>query len=297
MPLAPANGIEIYYDTFGDPDDVPLLLIMGLGSQAIQWHDDLCNTFVDRGFYVVRYDNRDVGLSTKFDDAQVDFAAEFLKAFGGQEDQVDAPYRLADMAADAVGLLDHLGIDAAHVVGVSMGGMIAQQLALDAPTRVVTLTSIMSTTGDRDVGMPHPEASATLVRPPAADRAGFIEGYVETWRTIGSPNYFDEDEIRTRAGTMYDRCYHPWGTGRQLLGIIASGSRSDRLRQLAIPTLVIHGAVDPLVDVSGGRRTAEVIPDAEYIEIEDMAHDLPRQLWPVYVEAITRHVAKVGQAA
>ena len=297
MPLAPANGIEIYYDTFGDPDDVPLLLVMGLGSQAIQWDTDLCTTFVDRGFYVIRYDNRDVGLSTKIDSPDLDFATEFMKAFGGQEDDVHAPYLLTDMAADAVGLLDHLGIDATHVVGVSMGGMIAQQLAIDAPSRVLTLTSIMSTTGDRDVGMPHPEAQAALLRPPAADRAGFIDGYVETWRTIGSPNYFDEDAIRERAGVMYDRCYHPIGTGRQLLGIIASGSRTEQLRKLHVPTLVIHGNVDPLVDVTGGRRTADVIPGAEYIEVEDMAHDLPRQLWPVYVEAITRHVAKVGRAA
>jgi pimeloyl-ACP methyl ester carboxylesterase len=200
------------------------------------------------------------------------------------------------MAADAAGLLDHLGLAAAHVVGVSMGGMIAQQLALDFPTRVLTLTSIMSTTGDRDIGAPHPEAAATLLRPPATDRDSYVDGYVETWRVIGSPKYFDEDAIRTRGGAAYDRCYFPLGTGRQLLGIMASGSRSDRLRQLDVPTLVIHGDVDPLVDVSGGRRTAEVIPGAEYIEVEDMAHDLPRQLWPVYVEAVTRHVAKVGQA-
>jgi pimeloyl-ACP methyl ester carboxylesterase len=144
--------------------------------------------------------------------------------------------------------------------------------------------------------MPHPEATGAMLRPPAADRAGYIEGYVELWRTIGSPNYFDEDAIRARGGAMYDRCYNPLGTGRQLLAIIASGSRTERLRALTIPTLVIHGTVDPLVDVTGGRRTAEVVPGAEYIEIDDMAHDLPRQLWPVYVEAITRHVAKVGQS-
>ena len=297
MPHAPANGIEIYYDTFGDPDDVPLLLIMGLGSQAIQWDADLCTTFVDRGFYVIRYDNRDVGLSTKIDSPDLDFATEFIKAFGGQPEEVNAPYRLSDMAGDAVGLLDHLGLGAVHVVGVSLGGMIAQHLALDAPARVLTLTSIMSTTGDPDVGMPHPEAAATLIRPPAADRAGYIEGYVETWRTIGSPTYFDEAQIRARGAAAYDRCFHPIGTGRQLLAVIASGSRSEQLRTLSVPTLVIHGNVDPLVDVSGGRRTAEVIPGAEYIEVEDMGHDLPRQLWPVYVEAITRHVAKVGQAA
>ena len=297
MPHAPANGIEIYYDTFGDPDDVPLLLIMGLGSQAIQWDVDLCTTFVDRGFYVIRYDNRDVGLSTKIDTPDLDFATEFLKAFGGHPEDVHAPYRLSDMAADAVGLLDHLGLDAVHVVGVSMGGMIAQQLAIDAPSRVVTLTSIMSTTGDPDVGTPHPDAAGALIRPPAADRAGYIEGYVETWRTIGSPTYFDEDQIRARAGAMYDRCYNPIGTGRQLLAIMASGSRSEQLSRLSAPTLVIHGNIDPLVDVSGGRRTAEVIPGAEYIEVEDMGHDLPRQLWPVFVEAITRQVAKVGEAA
>ena len=281
MPHAPANGIEIYYDTFGDPDDVPLLLIMGLGSQAIQWDVDLCTTFVDRGFYVIRYDNRDVGLSTKIDTPDLDFATEFLKAFGGHREDVHAPYRLSDA-------------DSSLRVG---NRLIAQQLAIDAPSRVVTLTSIMSTTGDPDVGTPHPDAAGALIRPPAADRAGYIEGYVETWRTIGSPTYFDEDQIRARAGAMYDRCYNPIGTGRQLLAIMASGSRSEQLRRLSAPTLVIHGNIDPLVDVSGGRRTAEVIPGAEYIEVEDMGHDLPRQLWPVFVEAITRQVAKVGEAA
>ena len=295
MPTAPANGIEIWYETFGDPDDVPLLLVMGLGCHGIQWETELCETFVDRGFYVIRYDNRDVGLSSKIDSPHIEFVAELLKAIAGEE--ASAPYLITDMAADAIGLLDHLGLDAAHVVGVSMGGMIGQQLAIEHPDRVLTLTSIMSTTGDREVGMPHPEAAATLLRPPAADRDSYLDSYVETWRTIGSPNYFDEDSTRARAALMYDRCHFPVGTGRQLLGIYASGSRSEELRKVNVPALVIHGAVDPLVDVSGGRRTAEVIPGAEYIEIEDMGHDLPRQLWPVIVEAVTRHVAKVGQAA
>jgi pimeloyl-ACP methyl ester carboxylesterase len=253
--------------------------------------------FVDRGFYVVRYDNRDVGLSTKIDSPHLDFAAELMKAFADDIDNVNAPYLLTDMANDAAGLLDHLGLDAAHVVGVSMGGMIVQQLALDHPDRVLSVTSIMSTTGDRDVGMPNPEAAATLIRPPAADRDAYIESYLEGWKVLTGPAYFDEDRLRARAKANYDRCYFPVGTGRQLLGIMASGSRSDRLRELRTPALVIHGDADPLVDVSGGRRTAEVIPGAEYLEIEEMGHDLPPQLWPVYVEAITKHVANVGQSA
>ena len=295
MPLAPSNGLEIWYETIGDPDGVPLLLVMGLGAQAISWDTDFCETLADRGFYVIRFDNRDVGLSTKIESSQIDFAAQFAKAFAGES--IEAPYVLADMAADTSGLLDHLGIDAVHVVGASMGGMIAQQFALDFPQRVLTLTSIMSMTGDSDVGAPHPDALAVLIRPPATDRAGYLDGYVESSRIIGSPTYFDEALTREKGAEAYDRCFYPLGTGRQLLGIMASGSRSDRLRTLDIPTLVIHGAIDPLVDVTGGRRTAEVIPNAEYLEIDDMGHDLPRQLWPVVVEAVTRHVAKVGQAA
>jgi pimeloyl-ACP methyl ester carboxylesterase len=295
MPIAQSNGIEIWYETIGDPADVPLLLVMGLGAQAISWDIDLCQTFVDRGFYVIRFDNRDVGLSTKIESSSIDFAAEFAKALGGET--VEAPYVLGDMAADTAGLLDHLGLDAVHVVGASMGGMIAQQFALDYPDRTLTLTSIMSMTGDPDVGAPHPDAMAVLVRAPATDREEFLASNVEASRIIGSPDYFDEALAREKGAESYDRCFYPAGTGRQLLGIMASGSRSERLRTLDVPTLVIHGSVDPLVDVSGGRRTAEVIPGAEYLEIEGMGHDLPRQLWPVAVEAITSHVAKVGQQA
>ena len=295
MPLAPSNGLEIWYETIGDPADVPLLLVMGLGAQAISWDIDFCQTLADRGFYVIRFDNRDVGLSTKVESDQIDFAAQFVKAFAGEA--IEAPYVLADMAADTAGLLDHLGIDAAHVVGASMGGMIAQQFALDYPRRVLTLTSIMSMTGDPDVGAPHPDALAVLIKPPAPDRESYLDSYVDSSRIIGSPDYFDEALARQRGAEAYDRCFYPAGVGRQLLGIMASGSRSERLRTLDIPTLVIHGGIDPLVDVTGGRRTAEVIPNADYLEIDDMGHDLPRQLWPVVVEAVTRHVAKVGQVA
>ena len=294
MPLAPSNGLEIWYETFGDRADVPLLLVMGLGAQATAWDDDLCQTFVDRGFFVIRYDNRDVGLSTKIESPQVDFAAEIAKAFSGGEP--NAPYRLSDMAADAAGLLDHLGIDAAHIVGASMGGMIVQQIAIDFPQRVLSLTSIMSTTGDSDVGAPNPDAMATLMRPPATSRDEAIEASVESWKVIGSPTYFDEEEVRRRGAAAYDRSFYPVGVGRQLLGILASPSRTDGLRKVTVPTLVIHGAVDPLVTVTGGRRTAEVVPGAEYLEIDDMAHDMPRPLWPVIVEAITRNVSKAGEA-
>src|SRR3954466_9517242 len=240
MPIAQSNGIEIWYDTIGDPADVPLLLVMGLGAQAISWDTDFCHTLADRGFYVIRFDNRDVGLSTKIETSQIDFAAQFAKAFGGEE--IEAPYVPADMAADTAALLDHIGIDSAHVVGASMGGMIAQQFALDHPQRVLTLTSIMSMTGDADVGAPHPDALAVLTRPPAADRASYLDGYVESSRIIGSPAYFDEALAREKGEHAYDRCFYPVGTGRQLLGIMASGSRSERLRNLDIPTLVIHGA-------------------------------------------------------
>lgn len=290
MPHAPANGIELYYDTFGDAADEPLLLVNGLGSQCINYDDEFCQAFVDRGFFVIRFDNRDVGLSTKIETDQLDFAALFAKAFAGEP--LEAPYVLADMAADAVGLLDHLGIERAHIVGMSMGGMIVQQIAIDHPHRVLTMTSIMSTTGDRDVGTATPEAMQTLLAPPSKDRDEYLERYVEQWRVLSGPVYFDAARFRTRGARHYDRMYFPAGTGRQLLGIMASGSRSEALRQLDVPTLVIHGAIDPLVALSGGERTAEVIPNAKLLVFDDMGHDLPPALWPQYVEAITQHTTR-----
>jgi len=290
MPTAPANGIELYYEAFGDPADEPLLLVNGLGSQCITYETEFCDAFVDRGFFVIRFDNRDVGLSTKIDTPQLDFAALLAKGFSGEP--VEAPYLLSDMAADAIGLLDHLRIDRAHIVGTSMGGMIVQTMAIEHPSRVATMTSIMSTTGDRDVGTPTPEAASLLLAPPASSREEYIERYVEQWRVLAGPVHFDDARFRDKAACVYDRSYYPAGVGRQLLAIVASGSRSERLRALDIPTLVIHGAIDPLVTLSGGQRTAEVIPGAELLVFEDMGHDLPPALWPQYVEAITNHASK-----
>lgn len=289
MPRAAANGIEIEYETFGDPEDPPLLLVMGLGAQMGSWDSDFCQGFVDRGFHVIRYDNRDVGLSTKVD-TDVDAMALILAAFGGAA--VPAPYYLVDMAADAAALLDALDIGAAHVVGASMGGMIAQTLAIEHPERVLSLTSIMSTTGDPDVGQPDPEVVGLLLEPSPTERDAFIEHSVKGSRAIGSPEHFEEDRARAKAALAFDRCFYPVGMAHQLLAIVASGSRSDDLRTLDINTLVIHGDVDPLVNLTGGQRTAEVIPGAELMVLEGMGHDLPSVFWPTVIENITALAAR-----
>jgi pimeloyl-ACP methyl ester carboxylesterase len=294
MPLAPPNaaGIELYYDTLGDPDAVPLLLVMGLGAQLISWPTEFCEGLVDRGFYVIRFDNRDVGLSTKVESGPFDVMAELSKAMSGEP--VTAPYLLSDMADDAMSLLDHLGIESAHIVGASMGGMIAQTIAIEHPPRVRTLTSIMSTTGDPDVGQPTPEALTMLVQPSPTNRDEAIASGVAASRAIGSPAYFDEDEARLRAAESYDRCFYPAGFERQLLAIIASGSRAAGLQGLDVPTLVIHGTADPLVTPSGGVRTAELVPGAELVQIDGMGHDLPTVLWTQVFEAVVAVASKVA---
>lgn len=289
--IASVNGIEIGYETHGDPSGEPLLLVMGLGAQLIAWPMELCDALVDRGFFAIRYDNRDTGLSTKFADTPgTDFMTTFLAASQGQE--VEVAYKLSDMAADGMALLDHLGIDSAHIVGASMGGMIAQTMAIEHPTRVRTLTSIMSTTGETEVGAPTPEAMAILVRPTPTTRDEAIAASVESSKVISSPDHFDADLAEKRAGESYDRGFHPAGVARQLLSILASGSRAEGLAALAVPTVVIHGDVDPLVTPSGGRRTAELIPGAELIIVEGMGHDLPLQILPQVVDAITALAAR-----
>ena len=289
------NGIELCFETHGDPSDEPLLLIMGLASQMVHWPMPMIDALVDRGFFVLRFDNRDVGLSSKFDGEHPgDFITTFMAASQGEP--VEVPYLLTDMAADAVALLDHLGLDSAHVVGASMGGMIAQTIAIEHPQRVRSLTSIMSTTGDRDVGQPTPEAMMTLVGtvPNSLDEA--LDSAVATRKVIASPDHWDEDTVRATAKLAIDRCWNPGGSARQLLAIAASGSRADGLAQLQIPTLVIHGDRDPLVQPSGGERTAELIPGARLLMLEGMGHDLPAAFIGPIVEAITAHVAAATPA-
>ena len=294
MPTAASNGIELYYETFGDPDDPPLLLVNGLGGQLLSWDVPFCEGLVDRGFFVIRYDNRDVGLSTHFD-VELDVMAAILGLFAGEP--ADAPYLLSDMAADGIGLLDHLGIDRAHVLGVSMGGMIVQTMAIEHRERLLSMTSIMSTTGDPDVGQPDPEVLPILLAPAASDRAAYVQAQLEQWKLIGSPDYYDPERVADRAGAAYDRAYWPRGTAHQLLAILASGSRSDALRDLDLNTLVIHGDVDRLVNVSGGERTAECIEGSELIICEGMGHDLPAEYWARIIEAVTALAARSAAPA
>ena len=290
-PAGASGGVEIAYETFGDPGDVPVLLVMGLGAQLISWREGFCRALVERGHFVVRYDNRDVGLSTHLHDApRPDFGA--LLAGDGSS----AAYRLGDMADDAVRLLDHLGLGSAHLVGASLGGMIAQTITIDHPDRVRSLTSIMSTTGDRSVGGATPAATAVLLRPPSTSREEAVQRDVEAQRVLGSPGYpIEEAEVRERAGQAYDRATDPAGVARQLAAIYASGDRTAALSGVGVPTLVVHGSADPLIDVSGGRATAAAVPGAELVVVEGMGHDLPAALWPQVVDAITGLIARGEQ--
>ena len=268
-------GIDIAFERFGDPQARPVLLIMGLGTQMLGWPDGFCRVMVDRGAQVIRFDNRDIGLSTHITDAP---APDVSAALTG--DLSSAPYKLSDMAGDTVGLLDALELQSAHVVGASMGGMIAQTVAIEYPDRIRSLTSIMSTTGDPSVGQPTRPALAALLSPPATSREQAIERTLAIVRVIGSPGFeLDEAEIRRRTGLAYDRSNDPVGVARQLVAIAASGDRTAALSAVRVPTLVVHGADDPLVDVSGGRATARAIAGAELAVLEGMGHDLPRGLW------------------
>jgi len=289
MPIARAANVDIYYETFGEETDPAIVLIMGLGGQSIAWDTEFCELLAGDGHYVVRFDNRDAGMSTKFDGAHIEAVAIVTAALAGEK--IEVPYTLSDMAGDTLGLMDHLGMQRAHLVGVSMGGMIAQTLAAEYSERVASLTSIMSSTGSRSVGQPTPEAVMVLFERPPADRAGSIEAAVRAQRVIGSPDHFNEENARTRAAAAYDRSFYPDGTGRQLAAIFAAGNRTDQIARITTPTLVIHGEQDSLIDVSGGHHTAEVIVDAELLLFEDMGHDLPRPLWDTLMEAITAHIA------
>ncbi|HQR26121.1 MAG TPA: alpha/beta hydrolase [Nocardioides sp.] len=284
-PVSP--GIELCYQTFGDPGDDPLLLVMGLGGPMNWWHPDLCSLLAARGFFVVRFDNRDVGRSTKIG-GRVKRSA-LVRAFAGRGGR--PPYTLTDMAHDAFGLLDHLGIQAAHVVGVSMGGMIVQTMAVEKPERIRSLTSIMSTSGKRSVGWQHPKLLPILLAPRGPGRKAYAETSARLWQMIGSPAYpTDHEEILARAEETWDRGFSANGVMRQMLAILNQPNRSLRLRSLTMPTLVVHGLSDHMVHVSGGRATAAAIPGAELLLVEGMGHDLPRALWGTFVDAI-RHTA------
>jgi pimeloyl-ACP methyl ester carboxylesterase len=287
--LARANGIELCYDTFGDRDAAPLILIMGLAAQMIAWDEEFCAQLADRGFWVIRFDNRDIGLSTKLQQFPVpDLASLIKQQLLGEP--VAAPYTLRDMAADTVGLMDALGIAAGHVVGASMGGAIAQEMAIHYPSRVRTLTSIMSSTGEPGLPPPTAEAMAILLAPMPTDRESYLVRYAQTWRVLRGLGFLlDEARDAERAGEIFERGLNPPGVARQLAAIVASGSRKDALRAVHVPALVIHGDVDPLVPVAGGIATANAIAGAKLVVMKGMGHALPISMWPQIIEAIVSH--------
>lgn len=297
MALTPpsADGIEIWYTTDGDPSGEPLLLVMGLGMQHVAWDDELVAMFVERGYFVIRHDNRDVGLSTKPDVGDLDPMAQIMAALGGGE--AEAPYLLTDMASDAVAVLDDLNVASAHVVGASMGGMIAQTLAIENPARVRTLTSVMSTTGATDVGQPRPDVLGVLLGPAPANRDEAVARSLAVSAAIGSPGLVDEEAVVAKAGLAWDRCAYPEGMTHQLLAITSSPDRTAALGAVTIPTMVVHGSVDPLVAPSGGKATAQAIPGAELIMVEGMGHDVPRSHWSTLVDAVSGLAAGADAAA
>jgi pimeloyl-ACP methyl ester carboxylesterase len=281
--------LDIEYETMGSPLDPPILLIMGFTAQMIAWPDAFCARLVDRGYHVIRFDNRDCGLSGKLDGVAVDPNA-VMHARLSEVELPPVPYTLSDMALDAIGLLDHLSLDSAHIVGASMGGMIAQTLAIEHPTRVRSLTSIMSMTGELEFGSPTPEAGEVLLAPPPTDRAAYIENSVNA-RVWQSRRYFDEKQVRDDAARGFDRAFYPEGSARQLAAIYASGSRALGLSALRVPTLVVHGTDDTLLQPDGGRRTAELVPGSSLLMLADMGHDLPEPLQPMITGAIAAHAA------
>ncbi len=269
------NGdCTLFYETFGSPADPTLLMVNGLGSQCINYHDEWCAMFVDAGFHVIRFDNRDVGLSTHYGDAP---------AISEQGNV----YELADMAADAVAVLDACGIERAHVMGLSMGGMIVQQMAIRHRERLLSMVSVMSRTGEPDFGKSSKEAFAQLTGPPATDRESAVQRGIAGLHIWGSPEFADEARWRRDLEAAYDRCFDPAGVTRQFLAVGAAGSWATELPSVTTPALVMHGDRDTLIDISGGRRTADLIPDAKFVAIEGMGHDYPPQLWQRWVDEVT----------
>jgi pimeloyl-ACP methyl ester carboxylesterase len=286
------GDIEICYETFGEPGDPAILMIMGLGTQMVAWHDEFCTQLAERGYFVIRHDNRDIGRSTRLDGAPTPSLLQLAT-----RDKRAAAYTLADMAGDSVGVLDHLGIEKAHVVGASMGGMIAQTIAIRYPHRTLSLVSIMSNTGGFFAGQPALTMYAVLLKPSPRDRDGFIQHGIDMFTKIGGSGYEpDIEDLREIATRSYDRGHDPKGSQRQLAAIIADRDRTPQLRRLAIPATVIHGSDDKLVRPSGGRATAKAIPGAKLLEIKGMGHGLPRGAWDQIIGAIADTAAR-GEAA
>ena len=274
MPTARNGDVEIYYERFGDPADPVLVLVNGLGSQCVNFAEPWCELFVAEGYGVVRLDNRDTGLSSKLDGVE---------------------YSLADMAGDVLAVLDAEGIERAHVMGLSMGGMIVHRLAIDHPERLLTMTSVMSRTGEPGYGDSTPEALAVLLKPAAHSRDEYVENHVAAIAAYGSkPEWIVDEETRARAAAAYDRCHCPAGMARQIAAVAADGSRDEALRAVTVPTLVMHGTRDTLISPSGGRHTADVIPGARYVEIDGLGHDYPRASWPAWVATWSAFVAEAG---
>jgi pimeloyl-ACP methyl ester carboxylesterase len=283
--------IDLCYETFGDPADPAMLLIMGLGTQMLGWDTEFCEQLAGRGFHVVRYDNRDIGHSTILDDLPAPTLGQIVR-----RDKRAAAYTLADLAADGVGLLDHLGIERAHLVGASMGGMIAQLIAARRPERVLSLASIMSNTGSRLSGQPAPSTYRLFLRPMARDRDAYVRQAAELFEHIGSRGFeTDSAAFREMLGAMHDRGHSPGSASRQLAAILAAGNRTAELRHITAPTLVIHGTADRLIRPSGGRATARAIPGAHLLTIEGMGHDLPRGAWPQIIDAIVENAGRARE--
>lgn len=285
MPIAKANGIDICYETHGDPNDEPLLLVMGFTAQLISWPDKLIDALCAQGFYVIRHDNRDSGLSEKTQGNAPDPAALMARIANGEDVSDDVPYTLSAMSDDAFGLLDHLGIETAHVAGASMGGMIVQTMAIENSSRLRSVTSIMSTTGDRSVGQASPEAITALLTPPANGREAVIAQTIETSQTISGP-LWDRAEATTRQTNSYDRSFYPVGAAFQLAAIYGTGDRTEALADVDVPFLALHGRADDLISWTGATATADAVPNADLVVYAQMGHDLPGPLCPQIADAI-----------
>lgn len=285
------RSIELEYDHFGNPTDPALLLIMGFTAQMVAWDEEFCTQLADRGHFVIRFDNRDCGLSTKLHGVPSNSDAVIMAAMMETE-MPPVPYTLSDMAADAMQVLDHLNIERAHIMGASMGGMIAQTVAIEHPHRVKTLISVMSQPGELTVGQPTQEAMELIVTPAPSDRDEYI-AFAPKWQLWQSKKYRSDEVSRRNAIRDFDRSNYPEGGPRQMAAIYASGSRAEGLQKLQVPTLVIHGTDDQLITPSGGERTAELIPNSTLLMVDDMGHDLPQPLWPLFIDAISKHTALV----